>query len=119
MTAAPTTCRRCGRALRAASSLAAEGGPIGRTCARRDREEAAAAAAGITPATLARATEDIEDGALVDTGYRTRTGRPVYEVVSSAGDARYLATPASCTCRAGHAGRMCRHRAAVILATAA
>ena len=111
-----TTCTRCGRTLRT-EGVARR---MGRTCARRTREAAAAAVELVKPDTLAKALEDIEDGAIVDTRRVTRGGRPVFAVVSSDGTRTYLATPGgACTCRAGHAGRTCRHMVAATIITAA
>jgi hypothetical protein len=111
-----TRCSRCHRTLRAKSSIAAGMGP---TCAKRARQEAAAAAAGIKADTLAKATEDIDDGAVQPTTRRTSSGHRVYVAISSDGTHRHLATTHGCTCRGGHYGRTCRHRAAAILKAAA
>jgi hypothetical protein len=93
---------------------------MGRTCARRVREAAAAAVQLVKAETLANAIEDIEDGAIVDTRRITRAGRHVYAVVSSDGTHTYLATPGGvCTCRGGHRGRICRHMVAATILTAA
>jgi len=108
-----TTCTRCGRQLRTAQSVAVG---YGRTCLKRERQERAAA--GIKAETLAKAVEDLEDGAVQPTTRTTATGHRVYVAVSSDGASRYLATRAACTCRGGHRGRVCRHRAAAILAAA-
>jgi hypothetical protein len=110
-----TTCRRCRRPLRSTTSITAGIGP---TCARRDRADRAAEAAQIKAATIAKAHEDIDDGAIIDTRRTTRAGRRIFAVLSSTGTGTYLATTAACTCRAGHAGRVCRHRAAAILTAA-
>ena len=92
---------------------------MGRTCARRIRETAAAAVELVKPDTLAKAVEDIEDGAIVDTRRTTSTGHHVYAVVSSDGNDTYLTTTHACVCRAGVAGRVCRHRVAALILTAA
>jgi uncharacterized Zn finger protein len=115
MSDAPTPCTRCGRPLRAATSIARGTGP---GCARRIREVAAAATDVVNADTIAKAVEDIEDGALIDTRRVTAAGRRVFAVVSSRGDATYLATTQTCTCRGGHRGRICRHRVAVALLAA-
>jgi hypothetical protein len=101
-----TTCTRCHRTLRTEGVTRG----MGRTCARRVRETAAAAVELIKADTLAKAMEDIEDGALIDTRRTTSAGRPVFAALSSGG---------VCTCRAGHAGRTCRHMVAATILTAA
>ena len=110
-------CRRCHRTLRSAASIATGYGP---TCLRRERAERAAEAAAIKADTLAKAREDIADGAIVDTRRTTKAGRRIFAVVSSDGTRTYLATPAgACTCRAGLKGQhRCRHSAAALLLTA-
>lgn len=108
MTQTGTRCRRCHRPLKA--SAAAGIGPV---CAKRERQEAATAA--VKPDTLAKAREVLELGAIVNTRRTTRTGLPVFEVVSSSGSARYLASPAACVCKAGLKGRVCTHRVAAAL----
>lgn len=113
----PTTCTRCGRALHSAESIARG---MGRGCARRVREAAAAAAELVKAETLAKALEDVADGALVDTRRVTAAGRRVFAVVSSTGTDTYLATPGgACTCRAGLKGKhLCRHAVAAALLAA-
>jgi hypothetical protein len=105
-------CLRCGRALRAAASVARG---YGRTCQARVRT--AAATVDLTaykPFQVAKATEVIEQGAIIPTSRRT-----VYRAVSSDGSTVYLTTTDACTCPAGQKGRACYHRAAVIILTAA
>jgi hypothetical protein len=114
----PTTCTRCGRTLTATRYQQAGVSPIGRTCARRVREVAAAAVELVKAETLAKAIEDVEDGAIVDTRRVTAAGRRVFAVVSSTGAGVYLATVQNCTCRGGHRGRVCRHRVAAALVAA-
>lgn len=111
-----TTCTRCGRILHAAESVARG---MGRGCARRVREVAAAAVELVKAETLAKALEDVEDGAIVDTRRVTSAGRRVFAVVSSTGTGTYLATTQSCVCRAGLKGRVCRHRTAAVLLSVA
>jgi uncharacterized Zn finger protein len=93
---------------------------MGRTCATRTREVAQAAAELVKPDTLAKAIEDVEDGAVIDTRRVTSTGRRVFAVLSSTGDAVYLATPGGrCTCKAGLRGKgLCRHAVAAALIAA-
>ena len=111
----PTTtkCRRCHRALRSAESIARG---YGRTCLRREREEAAARTvlASYSEAQVAKVTELLEDGGVA------RTGRHTFAVVASDGVRRYEVdtTRASCTCKAGENGRQCYHLAAATLAAA-
>lgn len=110
-----TTCTRCGRALTSSESIARG---TGRGCARRIREVAAASTELVAAGTLAKALEDVEDGAIVDTRRVTSSGRRVFAVVSSDGTGIYLATTQNCTCRGGHRGRVCRHRVAAALIAA-
>lgn len=107
------TCRRCGRTLRVSTG-------IGPTCAKRERAERAAEAAGIKAATAAKAREDIEDGAVIDTRRTTKAGHRIFAVVSSDGTRTYLTSPAgACTCAAGLKGKhRCRHSVAALLLTA-
>jgi uncharacterized Zn finger protein len=111
-----THCTRCGRTLTNPDSIAAG---MGHTCARRTRQEQAAKAAEVKPDTMAKALEDLEDGAVQPTTRTTSTGHRIYVAASSDGRGWYLATEAACTCRAGHRGRMCRHRVAALLSAAA
>lgn len=89
---------------------------MGATCARRARQ--AAAVADVKADTLAKASEVIELGAIVNTRRTTRTGLPVFEVVSSTGTSTYLASPAACVCKAGLKGLVCNHRIAAALLAA-
>lgn len=111
-------CSRCHRPLRSAASRAAG---IGAVCARRVRQDEAAAA--FTPQVHRAAEMDIEDGAVVAVRRTTRTGHRVFAVLSATPDrdghlGSYLTTVAACTCPAGLAGRVCHHRAAVVLLAA-
>lgn len=111
-----TTCSRCGRALRTADSQARGMGP---TCARRARQERAVE--GVKADTLAKAREDVEDGAIVDTRRVTSAGRRVFAVASSDGTDVYLTTAGgACTCRWGMrgTGTPCRHAVAARLIAA-
>jgi len=111
------TCTRCNRILRSPASIARG---MGRSCARRVCEAAALMTDSVKAETLAKAVEDVEDGALVDTRRVTSAGRPVFEVVSSTGVGTYLATPGgACTCKAGLRGKyLCRHVIAAALLAA-
>ena len=102
-----TKCTRCHRTLRSASSIAAK---MGRTCARKARQEAAAklVLASYSPVQVEKVQELLRDGGAV------RTGRHTFTVVASDGVRRYdvNATTASCTCKAADNGRRCYHVAA-------
>lgn len=81
----PARCLRCGRHLRAASSIAAG---YGRYCSAKIRAaEHAAALADFTEKQIDKARELIADGGIVPT---IRAG--VYRAVSSKGDVTYLIT---------------------------
>ena len=110
------TCTRCHRPLRSADSIARG---TGRGCARKIRT-AAAEVEGIKAETVAKAVEDLEDGAVIDTHRVTSTGRRVLAVLSSTGDRVYLATAGgACTCKAGLRGKhLCRHAVAAALIAA-
>lgn len=111
-----TTCSRCHRPIHTASSIAIGMGP---TCARRARQEKAAAALAFKAATVTKARQDMEDGAIQPTSRRTSTGNRIYVAVSSDGNDRYLTTETACTCPAGHRSKhVCRHRAAATLLSA-
>jgi hypothetical protein len=110
-----TRCTRCGRAITTSTSIARG---MGRTCASRIRNEAATLTAAVKADTIAKAMEDIEDGAIIDTRRRTTSGHRIFAVMSSAGTGTYLATQAACTCRGGHRGRTCRHTIAARLIAA-
>jgi len=104
------TCRRCRATLRSAKSIAAGIGPV---CAKRERQENAAKAAGFKPAAIVKARELIADKAILPL-----RGRRVFQVIGSGGD-RYLTAPASCNCPAGLKGRYaCYHRAAAVILAA-
>jgi hypothetical protein len=108
-----TKCRRCHRALRSATSIAVG---MGRTCARKARQEAAAklVLASYSPAQVEKVRELLADGGIA------RTSPHTFEVVSSDGTRRYEVdtTRAACTCKAGENGRRCFHLAAATLAAA-
>jgi hypothetical protein len=111
----PTTtkCRRCHRVLRSASSIAAG---IGRTCARRERQEQAAklVLANYSAAQVEKVRELLADGGIA------RVTRTTYLAVASNGIDRYEidTTAHTCTCKAGQNGRSCYHIAAAQLAAA-
>lgn len=112
-----TTCTRCRRPLTSPGSI---NRGMGKGCARRVREVTAAALDVVKPDTLAKAVEDLEDGAVIDTRRVTSTGRRVFAVLSSDGTDVYLATPSgACTCKAGLKGKyLCRHAVAAALVAA-
>jgi hypothetical protein len=114
------TCTRCHRPLKTVRYTTPDGLPLGPTCARNARREAAAAHASMKPDTYARALEDLEDGAIIDTRRTTKAGHRIFAVVSSDGRDVYLATPGgACTCRCGLRGKyLCRHAAAARLIAA-
>lgn len=106
-----TRCQSCKRPLRAAASIT-QG--MGRTCARKARQEAAAQLAGFKAATVAKARELIADGGIVPV-----RGRRVFRAVSSDGTRTYLTAKEACTCAAGLKGKhACFHRAAATLLAA-
>ena len=107
-TVAPaTTCRSCGRKLRAATSIA-QG--RGRACQAKFAAKVAAAAQTETPARLAKAVELIEDGGLQRIGH-------LFLAVSSDGHTRYeVAATGECSCTAAQYGRRCYHSTAAKLA---
>ena len=101
-------CLRCGRALRAASSVAAG---YGRWCRARIRAaQLAEILKGFTAAQVEKARELIADGGLVPT---SRPG--VFRAVSSDGERAYLAHSATCNCPWGLRGKAkaCAHSLAV------
>ncbi|MCW2938473.1 MAG: hypothetical protein JWN00_1458 [Actinomycetia bacterium] len=101
-------CRRCRRPLRSAKSITAG---MGRTCAKRTRQDAAAT---FKPALVAKAHELIEQGGIV-----ALRGRRIFRTVSSDGERTYLTAPEACNCPAGlRAKHICFHRVAVILKAA-
>lgn len=106
-------CKRCHRTLRAADSIARQ---MGRTCARKARQEAAARVvlASYTPVQVEKVTELLRDGGLA------RVDRTTFLAVASNGIDRYEVSTAhaSCSCKAGQHGRACYHLAAAQLAAA-
>jgi hypothetical protein len=103
-------CTRCHRPLHSAKSIAAG---KGRTCAKRERQEAVIAAQFADKRHLvAKAQELLESGGVVPLRGR------VYRTAGSHG-ARYLTAPEACNCAAGlKAKHVCHHRIAVILKAA-
>lgn len=112
-TTATTRCTRCHRVLRSATSIANK---IGRTCARRARQEAAAklVLATYTPVQVEKVRELLADGGVA------RVTRHLYLAVASNGVDRYEIDTAasSCTCKAGERGIRCYHLGAALLAAA-
>ncbi|MWA07409.1 hypothetical protein F8568_045215 [Actinomadura sp. LD22] len=105
------TCKRCRATLRSAASVARGMGP---TCARLDRQERAARAAGFKPSAIDKARQLIADRAIVPL-----RGRRVFAVVSSSGTDRCLTAPQTCNCPAGLKARhACYHRAAATMLAA-
>lgn len=106
-------CTRCHRALRSATSIAAG---MGRTCARKARQEAAAR---LVLANYSAAQVESVKQVLADGGVQ-RVDRHRFEVVASDGVRHYEvnATTASCTCKAAEHGRKCYHVAAAQLVAA-
>lgn len=101
-------CLRCGRVLRAASSVAAG---AGRWCRAKIRAAAVAELLkGFTAAQVEKARDLIADGGLVPTRHRG-----VFEAVSSDGARTYKAHSATCTCPWGLRGKAkaCAHSLAV------
>lgn len=115
MNAAAThaNCLRCGRTLRSATSIA-DG--YGRRCKTLVRAAARAQViAQHKPTTVAKATELIEQRALVPL-----RGRRIFQVVASDGIGTYKTAAQGCTCPAGIKGRyVCYHRVAAQILTAA
>ncbi|GAA4626969.1 hypothetical protein GCM10023196_037350 [Actinoallomurus vinaceus] len=107
-----TRCRKCGRPLRNAKSIARGYGP---TC--KARIVAAAKTTDLsdyTPAQIDRAIEVIEMDAAIP------TGRPnVLRIVSGDGSTSYLTTDQACNCPAGLRQRRCYHRATATILNAA
>ena len=105
-------CLRCGRKLTAAGSVARR---LGKACAAK--VAAATQAADLsawTPAQVADALQAIEDGAVVPS---TRDG--VFHVVSTDGTGVHLTAAGWCDCRASEKDKLCYHRCAVVIMTAA
>lgn len=100
-----TKCRKCGRTLRAAKSIA-DG--YGRTCKGKvARALAAVELDEFSTDQVQRAADVIADAAIVPS-----SARGLYIVVASDGDDRYLTGSQQCTCKAAQYGRTCYHRAA-------
>lgn len=112
-TAHTAKCKRCHRVLRSADSIARQ---MGRTCARKARQEAAArlVLANYTEVQVAKVQELLADGGV------QRVDRTTFLAVASNGIDRYEVSTAhaSCTCKAGQNGRKCYHLAAATLAAA-
>lgn len=112
-TAHTAKCKRCHRALRSADSIARQ---MGRTCARKARQEQAAklVLASYSPAQVEKVRELLADGGV------QRVDRTTFLAVASNGIDRYEVSTvhASCSCKAGQNGRQCYHLAAAQLAAA-
>lgn len=106
-------CKRCGRGLRSAQSIA-QG--RGRHCQRLHRQEQAAklVLANYSAAQVESVKQVLADGGVA------RLDRHRFEVVSSDGTRCYEVdtTRAACNCKAGENGRRCFHLAAAQLAAA-
>jgi hypothetical protein len=107
-----TRCLRCGRTLKASTSVKAG---YGRTCAKKIRDAARAEIAAQYKAHLvAKAEELIEQGGLIPLRGQ------IFLAVSSDGSQTYKTHRAACTCPAGiKAVHVCKHRIAAHLVTAA
>ena len=109
-------CLKCGRVRHFRSAeAAAKAAPNGRVCQMRIRLAAITEAVrDFAAAQVDKARELIADGGLI------RTGHPgVFRAVSSRGDETYLVHRAACNCPAGLRARLCYHRAAAAIVTAA
>lgn len=107
-----TTCKRCGRTLTAAKSVA-QG--AGRVCQAKIDAAVTAAAQTQPVQQIAKATEALADNAVA---HRTRN---LFQVVSTNGTTVYdvdLGT-GGCTCKAGQYGRCCWHLTAAAALAAA
>jgi hypothetical protein len=108
-----TKCRRCHRNLRSADSIHRG---IGRTCARKERQEQATrlVLANYSAIQVEKVKQLLADGGVV------RDSRHTFTAVASDGVGRYSVdtTMASCTCKAGEHGRQCYHLAAAQLLAA-
>jgi hypothetical protein len=108
-----TKCTRCHRTLRSATSIAAT---MGRTCARKHRQEQAAklVLANYSAVQVEKVRELLADGGV------QRVDRTTFLAIASNGIDRYEISTAhaSCTCKAGQNGRSCYHVAAVQLLAA-
>lgn len=111
MDAKVSNCRRC-RALLTAPRSVARG--IGAHCARLERQEQAALAAGFKPDAVEKARVLIADRGIVPI-----RGRRVFRAVSSDGQRTYLTAPQACNCAAGLKSKhVCFHRVAATLLAA-
>lgn len=113
ITSQTAKCLRCGRTLRAASSVRAS---YGRWCRAKIRAAALAEAVrGFATTQVEKARELIADGGLVPAG---RAG--IFRSVSSDGQRTYLtASTGQCNCAAGLRGRYrCFHGLAAMIVTA-
>ncbi|MFG3157266.1 DUF6011 domain-containing protein [Streptomyces sp. NPDC048219] len=113
-TATAPTCRRCWRPLSSARSIATGYGP---TCLRKVKAaaETHAQTSGHKPAQVAKATELIEQGAVIPL-----RARRVFQVVASDGLTTYKTAAQACTCPAGRRGEhLCYHRIAAQILIAA
>lgn len=110
---ATAKCTRCHRILRSADSIARG---MGRTCARKGRQEAAAR---LVLATYSAAQVEKVRELLADGGVQ-RVDRTTFLAVASNGVDRYEVSTAhaSCTCKAGQNGRQCYHLGAAQLLAA-
>jgi Family of unknown function (DUF6011) len=105
------TCRRCRATLTSTRSVARGIGPV---CARLERQEAAARAAGFNQAAIDKARQLIAERAILPI-----RGRRIFTVISSNGVDLYLTAPQTCNCPAGLRGRHgCYHRAAATMLAA-
>ena len=113
MTSTTAKCARCHRTLRSADSIARR---MGRTCARKHRQEQAAklVLANYSAAQVEKVRELLADGGLA------RTSGTTYVAVASNGIDRYTVdtAAASCTCKAGERGIRCYHVGAAQIAAA-
>src|SRR5689334_6857955 len=91
-----TECRRCHRILTDPRRVA-EG--IGRTCAKRERQDAAVV--GYKAHRIENARQLIEDAAIIPLRGK------VFVTVSTDGTETYLTTAETCTCPAGLKGKAC------------
>lgn len=112
-TAHTAKCKRCHRVLRSADSIARQ---MGRTCARKARQEQAAklVLASYSPVQVEKVRELLADGGV------QRVDRTTWLAVASNGIDRYEVSTAhaSCTCKAGQNGRTCYHLGAAQLLAA-
>lgn len=105
-----TSCKRCGRKLTNAKSVAQGFGP---RCAKLDAFERALR--GFKPFQIVKAIELIDEGAI-----QPSLKRPGYfTAISSEGNTTYLVHECGCTCPAGLKSKPCYHRCAAIALNAA